>query len=286
VNRKLAAIYKESVGELSQIYDPQEAESIINILFTDYLNISRISRLTNPKMELSKSQLEQLGDALARLKNYTPVQHVIGFSWFLERKFHVNEHTLIPRPETEELVDLIIKENLNRQNLQVLDVGTGTGCIAISLALGLPSASVSAWDISDDALKMAQANAQTLGASINFFQKDALNESPDTKLDIIVSNPPYIPDHELNSMHQNVTQHEPETSLFVPNDDPLLFYRRIAETGLEWLNENGLLYFEIHENYGSQMLELIQGLGYQNVQIFTDLNGKDRMLRAEWNPLR
>ena len=308
---KVAAIYKESVlaltgnqihssssreehestnlaGKLplnlikptSGIYDEREAESIVNILFEDLLNISRIQRLTNSQLELSEEQFRKWLSALEQLKDAVPVQHITGFGEFYGRKFFVNEHTLIPRPETEELIHLIISENQGKSDLQILDIGTGTGCIAVCLALGLTNSDVSAWDISEGALAMASKNADALVAHVHFELKDVLTSDSDQKFDIIVSNPPYIPNQEFDSMHSNVTKYEPGSALFVPDNDPLIFYRKIGELGVKSLNEGGKLYFEIHENFGLETKSLLEQQGYQDIQIHQDLNGKDRMISA------
>ncbi len=276
----MAAIYKESVLALAGIYDEREAESVVNILFEDYLGISRIQRLTNTNLEISEEQLKKWESAIEKLKNAVPVQHITGFSEFYGHQFSVDENTLIPRPETEELVHLIISNAERKPNLKILDIGTGTGCIAISLALGLNNASVEAWDIAEGAIAVAKKNASAINAKVNFEINDVLNSDSEEKYDIIVSNPPYIPNQEFDTMHVNVTKYEPGSALFVPDNDPLLFYRKIGELGLKSLNEGGRLYFEIHGNFGNETKSLLEQQGYQNIQIHQDLNGKDRMISA------
>ncbi|WP_421892823.1 peptide chain release factor N(5)-glutamine methyltransferase [Marinoscillum sp.] len=280
MNHKVSAIYKESVLLLTPIYGEREAESILNLLFEDHLGITRIHRLTNPEKELSESNVEKLQTAMPQLLKNVPVQHIIGFAYFMDRKYLVNKHTLIPRPETEELAGLILDENDHEKALDMLDIGTGTGCIAISLALGFSQAKVTGWDISERAVEIARQNSQALGTSVIFEVQDVLREVPSKKYDLIVSNPPYIPETDRADMHENVVGFEPEGALFVPNDDPLIFYRRIANLGSTHLNPGGKLYFEIHEDFGQAMKEMLQEKGYQQVGVFQDLNGKDRMVRA------
>ena len=280
MNHKVSAIYKESVLLLTPIYGEREAESILNLLFEDHLGITRIHRLTNPEKELSESNVEKLQTAMPQLLKNVPVQHIIGFAYFMDRKYLVNKHTLIPRPETEELAGLILDENDHEKALDMLDIGTGTGCIAISLALGFSQAKVTGWDISERAVEIARQNSQALGTSVIFEVQDVLREVPPKKYDLIVSNPPYIPETDRADMHENVVAFEPEGALFVPNGDPLIFYRRIANLGSAHLNPGGKLYFEIHEDFGQAMKEMLQEKGYQQVGVFQDLNGKDRMVRA------
>ncbi|MEQ8581176.1 MAG: peptide chain release factor N(5)-glutamine methyltransferase [Marinoscillum sp.] len=280
MNHKVSAIYKESVLLLTPIYGEREAESILNLLFEDHLGITRIHRLTNPEKELSESNVEKLQTAMPQLLKNIPVQHIIGFAYFMDRKYLVNKHTLIPRPETEELAGLILDENDHEKALDMLDIGTGTGCIAISLALGFSQAKVTGWDISERAVEIARQNSQALGTSVIFEVQDVLQEVPPKKYDLIVSNPPYIPETDRADMHENVVGFEPEGALFVPNDDPLIFYRRIAELGFTRLNPKGKLYFEIHEDFGLAMKEMLEEKGYTGVEVFQDLNSKDRMVRA------
>ncbi|MFH6985148.1 peptide chain release factor N(5)-glutamine methyltransferase [Marinoscillum luteum] len=280
MNHKVSAIYKESVLQLTPIYGEREAESIINLLLEDHLGITRIHRLTNPERSLSESDHKKLRSAMLQLLSNVPVQHVIGFAYFMGRKYLVNKHTLIPRPETEELVELILDENDRHQKLNILDIGTGTGCIAISLALAMRASNVTGWDLSEGAVKTAQKNSRALGAQVNMEVQDVFGEIPPQQYDLIVSNPPYIPEADRHEMHENVVAFEPEGALFVSNDDPLIFYRRIAEIGLTHLTPEGKLYFEIHEAFGLATKDMLRTKGYEDAKVFQDLNGKDRMVRA------
>lgn len=280
MNAKVSAIYEESVLRLSSIYDPGEAQSVANIFFEDLLHISRIQRLTDPDALLTPRQKELWQEGIRRLLLQEPVQYIVGHANFYGRRFLVSKDTLIPRPETEELVSLILRENDRKEALRILDAGTGTGCIAISLDLGLKDALVTGWDISTEALAVARRNAETLKSSVLFEKHDVLNETPKEALDLIVSNPPYIPHAERAIMHANVVDYEPGLALFVPDTDPLIFYRRIARVGLGHLAKGGLLYFEIHENFGESIPKMLWEMGYSEVRVFKDLHLKDRMVRA------
>lgn len=278
MNQNITTVFDDLVQALTSIYGAGEAESICNILFEDLLRISRTIRLVDPEKNLSLEEIELLENARTRLINHEPVQHIVGFAYFCDHPFKVTPDTLIPRPETEELVYLISREN--KGNLKILDIGTGTGCIPISLKLMMNDAEVSGWDISGKALTIARENAKDLSANVEFEKMNALNIDSNEKFDIVVSNPPYIPLSDKDSMHQNVLNFEPGLALFVQDNDPLLFYRRIAEFGKTNLNPAGKLYFEIHERFGSETKDLLMYLGYQDVVIIKDLNGKDRMIRA------
>ncbi|MEP4535186.1 MAG: peptide chain release factor N(5)-glutamine methyltransferase [Cyclobacteriaceae bacterium] len=280
MDSKVSAIYKETVQELTSIYDQREAEIMCNLLFEDLLGISKTDRLIRPDSMLEADRVGKINSAVKRLLLHEPIQHIIGHTHFYGRKFKVNKHTLVPRPETEELVDLIIKEN-QKPDLQILDIGTGTGCIPISLALEMKRPEVHALDISAGALALAKENAQLNQAYVSFSEMDILTEElKENELDIIVSNPPYIPDLEKSQMDKNVLDYDPEIALFVPDQDPLLFYRVIGEKALKALKAGGKLYFEIHEKYGKATMELLESQGYREVSVFQDLQGKDRIVYA------
>lgn len=281
MNLKVTAIYKESILELTPVYGDGEAQSIIRILFEDLMHITRIQRLTLPDLELDQEQQELLRVSMKRLMSGEPVQHIVGQAYFYGRAFRVSARTLIPRPETEELVAWIIQNHQEQEKIRVLDIGTGTGCIALTLALELPKAHVSAWDISEEALAVASANAQILRASVLLEKRDILSPQTSPPLGVIVSNPPYIPETDRTSMLKNVLEYEPALALFVPDEDPLLFYRHIADFGLSHLQPGGRLYFEIHESYGDNVQQLLRQKGYASVEIRQDLNGKDRMVSGQ-----
>lgn len=225
-------------------------------------------------------EVEPVGGVIERLKAEQPIQQIIGHAWFYDHKFKVNEHTLIPRNETEELVDWIIKDYRQHGGLSVLDIGTGSGVIAVTLALNLPAAEVTALDFSSGALSVAKHNNDVLGSNVRFVRQDILTTSIDGEYDVIVSNPPYITKKEISLMRNNVLNFEPHTALFVEDNDPLLFYRRIAELARSHLRNGGALYFEINENYGRECCELLSELGFINIVLRKDLNSKDRMIKT------
>ena len=256
------------------IYENQEAESLVNWLLEHHVGWRRTRILDEVDEAAFPSKIYE---DFERLKTGEPIQYIIGKGPFYGRDFLVSPATLIPRNETEELVHMIIKEN-PKAGLKILDIGTGTGCIPISLALEMKAPEVFAIDISEDALKIAIQNAEALEAKVTFSICDILTQTPDvSELDILVSNPPYIPEREKNDMHRNVLDFEPGLALFVSNDDPLIFYKMIAEKGKHLLKPGGKLYFEINEKYGIEVAELMQSLGYSDVQVLKDLNGKERI---------
>jgi release factor glutamine methyltransferase len=273
--------YSELVQKLSsqlEIYDTQEATSLVNWLLEHHLGLRKVDMMHF----LEEKELPQkLWDDFDRLKKGEPIQYILGKAPFYGHEFLVNSYTLIPRNETEELVHLILKENKS-PGLKVLDIGTGTGCIPISLALELNKAEVYGLDISKEALEVAHQNAKLLHAEVSFLKCNILDELPPVEdLDILVSNPPYIPEMGKAEMHRNVLDFEPELALFVPNEDPLLFYRVIAEKGKKLLKPGGKLYFEIHEEFGADVLSLLEEKEYDELRLLKDLNGKDRMITAK-----
>ncbi|MFY0608205.1 MAG: peptide chain release factor N(5)-glutamine methyltransferase [Cyclobacteriaceae bacterium] len=276
----MPVIYKETVALLATIYELREAEAIANRLFEDHLGIHKITRLTTPEAFFSPSQDARYKKAIPRLLTGEPLQYIIGAADFYGRRFGVNNQTLIPRNETEELVDWIIKTHKHQSNLRVLDIGTGSGCIAICLELELKHADTSAYDFSLEAITQAQKNAVSLGSNVHFEQIDILSADSIPSFDIIVSNPPYIPMRDQSEMHTNVLSHEPHSALFVPDDNPLMFYDKITSLASKALNRDGKLYFEIHENFGNVTKLMIEKYGFNDVVIRQDLNGKDRMICA------
>lgn len=229
--------------------------------------------------DLSK-QKNKLNIILGRLITYEPIQYILGETEFFGLKLMVDRNTLIPRPETEELVELIIQENSNSQ-LSVLDIGTGSGCIAIALAKHLERVEVSAWDFSQGALDMATKNAKLNDVNIQFHKVDVLSDYPnDKKFDIIVSNPPYVLDSEKALMDDNVLSYEPHSALFVPDNKALLFYERIADIALNILKPSGKLYFEINQAKGKETVDMLKEKGFKDIELFKDLSKKDRMVSA------
>lgn len=266
--------------EISKYYEDNEASSITYLLLEDFFNITKQDVITKKPVDLDKSHIEEMTATLKRVKNMEPVQYIIGKADFYGRKFIVNPAVLIPRPETEELVDLVVRENKS-SGLTVLDIGTGSGCIAISLQLHLKEATVFGLDISPQALKVAEENAVLNNASVRWMEKDILNSAVDLQeLDLIVSNPPYVRKKESKLMSKNVLKYEPQIALFVPDKDPLIFYKKIIHQAQELLKDKGKLYFEINEAYGQELKQYMEENGFSEVDIFEDFQGKERMVRG------
>lgn len=262
-------------------YPDSEIVSIAKLLLTQVFGMSVIELYAGKDNSFSANEQKQLDDILIRLQKYEPVQYIIGVEDFYGLTFEVDPNVLIPRPETEELIDWIVQENKSA-GLRVLDVGTGSGCIAVSLAKNLEDAEVTAWDISEGALRVAARNCRRNGVDVRLEQKDILQlSSSDRLFDVIVSNPPYIAMKEKADMEANVLDWEPGLALFVPDEKPLLFYRKISELGLEMLKPGGRLFFEINRAYGKQVVQMMSALGYRNVELKKDISQNDRMIKAE-----
>lgn len=264
---------------LQGFYPLSELQSLAKIICLDLLGVDAIDFYSGKDIDLSQKKEKDLETILERLRDNEPIQYIRGNADFFGLKFKVAPGVLIPRPETEELVDLIIKENPSATH--ILDIGTGSGCIAIALAKHLPLAAVSAWDVSDEALAIAEQNNAWMGTSVAFSRKDVFSEIlNEDNYDVIVSNPPYITIAEKEEMDANVLNWEPELALFVGSDDPLWFYRRIASLGLNLLSLEGSLYFEINQAYGIETSLMLTALGYRDVCVIKDLFGKDRIVKA------
>jgi release factor glutamine methyltransferase len=289
----LLKTYKTTfLQELSPLYDEKEIESFFYIILECFHNKKRIDLALNPEMEMDALQLLRWESVLSELKKEKPIQYILGETEFYGLPFLVNENTLIPRPETEELVAWIIestKYEVRNTRLNLLDIGTGSGCIAISLAKNLPNAQVAAIDVSEKALVIAKENAKVNAVDVNFIQSDILkidnldqlptsNFQLPTHFDIIVSNPPYVRNLEKVEIKPNVLAYEPHLALFVEDTDALLFYRKIAELALKNLSENGQLYFEINQYLGKETVELLESLGFKNIELKKDIYGNDRMI--------
>ena len=246
--------------------------------------MKRIDLALNPDFEISDEEVLKWEAIISDLKTEKPIQYSIGETWFYDSKFYVNEHTLIPRPETEELVDWIIKTHKSKDKidkLAVLDIGTGTGCIPISLKKNIPQAEVFAIDVSEEALKIAHKNAETNQVQINFILQNILETKDlNQNFDVIVSNPPYVRNLEKQEIKKNVLEFEPHLALFVEDTDALLFYRKIAQLALKNLTANGLLFFEINQYLGKETVELLETLGFKNVELKKDIYGNDRMIKC------
>ncbi|UOQ66063.1 peptide chain release factor N(5)-glutamine methyltransferase [Hymenobacter volaticus] len=271
-------------SSLEAIYPAPEADSIAGLVLEHLLGVTPLQRRMQAQEVVPEEIAEQLPALEARLLRHEPLQYVLGEAWFMDMTLEVTPATLIPRPETEELVQLIIQECSEVQS--VLDVGTGSGCIPLALCRALQPTQVTAVDISADALAVARRNAVRYGCEIDFQQLDILSECPRRiaahTLDVLVSNPPYVLENERPLMRPNVLNFEPATALFVPDNDPLLFYRRIAALGTTLLRAGGSLYFEINEQYAAQTVSLLTGLGYTAVAARSDMFDKQRMVRATW----
>ena len=277
--------YKNHFFEaLNSVHDANEIESFFFILIEYLHNLKRIDLALNPDFEISDEEVLKWEAIISDLKTEKPIQYSIGETWFYDSKFYVNEHTLIPRPETEELVDWIIKTHKSKDKidkLAVLDIGTGTGCIPISLKKNIPQAEVFAIDVSEEALKIAHKNAETNQVQINFILQNILEtEDLNQNFDVIVSNPPYVRNLEKQEIKKNVLEFEPHLALFVEDTDALLFYRKIAQLALKNLTANGLLFFEINQYLGKETVELLETLGFKNVELKKDIYGNDRMIKC------
>ena len=268
---------------LKNIQDEQEIESFFFIL-TEYLhNLKRVDVALNPNFEISDAAIEKWNVILAELQQEKPIQYITGEAWFYGLQFEVNENTLIPRPETEELVEWILNSPIIQHPtpITILDIGTGTGCIPISLKANLPQANVSAIDVSKQALEVAKRNAELNKVEVNFIQTNILEvENLNQHFDVIVSNPPYVRNLEKQEIKKNVLDYEPHLALFVEDTDALLFYRKIAQLALKNLSPNGLLFFEINQYLGKETVELLENLGFKNIELKKDIYGNDRMIRC------
>ena len=268
---------------------------IKRLLMGHITGLSTAQLLAEPNLQLTKEQQVWMDDAICRLGNNEPLQHVLGYSEFYGHRFKCDGRALVPRPETEELVKWIMSNwstaNSQQSTVKILDIGTGTGCIALSLAKELPNSTVTALDISEEALSLAKENAKLLEVeNVNFIRGDILNiatQKTETqniaslqKYEIIVSNPPYVRECEKANMEANVLDYDPHTALFVTDDDPLIFYRAIGKFALTHLTPNGTLYFEINQYLGQETCDLLIGLGYKNVELREDINGNARMIKA------
>ena len=266
---------------LQESYSVQEAANLSRIVCCEMLGQTTIDYYLGKDIILSSKEMQKLNGILARLLNFEPIQYIQGTARFLERSYHVAPGVLIPRPETEELVEVMLREIPS--DARILDIGTGSGCIAISLSKAFPNAKVTAWDVSEDALCIARRNNDDLQASVCFVKQDVLAWRGDGGqcYDVIVSNPPYITESEKQEMERNVLDWEPFSALFVPNNDPLLFYRRIGELGRMMLVDGGRLYFEINRAYGEATAMMLCGQGYTGIRILKDISGNDRFVIAE-----
>ncbi len=297
----LKELKEKFIKSLLEKYPSEEVHSFFNLLSEKYLGLSRIEIALHSDKEVSEENRKQFKDSIQRLHQFEPIQYIVGETEFYSLPFIVDKNVLIPRPETEELVSWILEDKkekrVERKDLliakevsqTILDIGTGSGCIAISLAHSLPDTLVSAIDISKGALQIAKQNASNNRVTVNFQLADILNYNPqqwnlefkDLKFDIIVSNPPYVREQEKSLLEPNVIRHEPAMALFVKDTDPLLFYRKIAEISKDFLKPNGSLYFEINEYLSKELILMLKTEGFKKIILRKDIFGKDRMIKCK-----
>ncbi|WP_436416330.1 peptide chain release factor N(5)-glutamine methyltransferase [Petrimonas sp.] len=268
-------------SELKDLYSPDEISSLTRLILEKEFAIPFADILACKFNHLSDAEMQKLTEIVGKLKNSEPIQYILGESDFFGLAFYVNGSVLIPRPETEELVQWVL-ESAENKPMKILDIGTGSGCIAVTLAKKLPSAEVHAWDISEDALEVARKNAERNGVKVIFVKRDMLLEPvSDEKFDIIVSNPPYVTEVEKTEMQENVLNFEPHLALFVPDDNALVFYEKIADFALTNLNKGGQLFFEINRAKGADIARLLEEKGFKNIELRKDISGNERMVMAE-----
>ena len=289
INMILKSLRTHFNNALADYYPETEINSFFYLLTESILKMKRIDVTLNLYVVVSGKKYDKFESAIVCLKKQVPIQYILGETEFYSLPFIVNENTLIPRPETEELVDWIIKAQKDTNAISILDIGTGSGCIAISLAKHIPNAKVFAIDVSADALKIAKKNEKLNEVTVEFIETDILNgenlslfEAPQ-KFDVIVSNPPYVRHIEKEEMKANVLNHEPHLALFVENDEALVFYKAISQFAQENLNKGGKLYFEINQYLGSEMKSLMSDYKFENIELKQDLFGNDRMIIGEYH---
>ncbi|MES2574028.1 MAG: peptide chain release factor N(5)-glutamine methyltransferase [Bacteroidota bacterium] len=272
------------IQELSSIYDDGEAESFFYLILEDKKQLKRIDLALHPDLTFSEDEIQVYDSILEQLKLEIPIQYLLGKTSFYGLEFEVNENVLIPRPETEELVEWILesqKSKVKSRKLRILDIGTGSGCIAISLAKNIPNAQVYAIDVSEKALATAQKNAQINQANVTFLQRNILEtQDLEQQFDIIVSNPPYVRELEKVEIKKNVLDNEPHLALFVDDNDALVFYRKIAELAQKNLLSNGQLFFEINQYLGKEMIDLLEKMDFKSIELRKDIYDNDRMMRT------
>jgi release factor glutamine methyltransferase len=282
VSMFLKDLHRKYLNELGEFYPKTESENITRIVFEELADIRRLDIIKDPMQMLPESKMILLNECLVRLKKHEPVQYIIGHEWFYKMKFKVSPAVLIPRPETEELVQEAICYLKEKNNPNVLDIGTGSGCIPVAVKKNVPEAIVTSIDISTDALKIANENAIANEVSVDFKNIDFLNEEARETLaqfDTIISNPPYIPQAEQTTMDKNVVDHEPSIALFVEDNNPLIFYKKIASFAKLHLKKEGKIFMETHENLAHEICNFFQKEGYDAV-IKKDICEKDRMVIA------
>lgn len=270
-------------NSLNGLYSQNEIRSFSKIITEEITGQSFPAIMCSKNTKITEMQQKKIKEIVTRLKQFEPIQYILEHTEFYGSDFYVNKNVLIPRPETEELVELILNENKNRDSIKILDIGTGSGAIAVTLAKHLNKANVSAWEISHKAIDVAVLNMKKNAVVVSFRRVDVLGDYPtDEKYDIIVSNPPYVLESEKEQMENNVLNYEPHSALFVPDNSPLLFYNRIADIGKDILNENGKLYFEINAAKGKETHKMLIQKGLKDVELIKDISGNDRIIKASF----
>ena len=266
-------------SELAEVYPQSEIRALLRVILEAVCGMSYTEQVLRKNEVLSEAHRKSIQTIVSRLKTYEPIQYILGETEFCGLQLKVNSSVLIPRPETEELVNFVLEKPI-APGAKIMDIGTGSGCIALALKSALPAAAVSALDVSDEALKTAGENARINQLDITFIQRDILrwNSQLWPKFDVVVSNPPYVRNSEKELMESNVLQFEPAGALFVRDEDPLVFYRQIAAFAQQYLNDNGWLFFEINEFLGTEMCTLLKHLAFRDIDLRKDINGRDRMI--------
>jgi release factor glutamine methyltransferase len=275
-------LFQELISRISLRENKDEIHSLVHLLMENQFSTSTTDILAEKKIQVDNQQEIRLAKIIDRINSHEPIQYILGEAEFYGRTFKVNPSVLIPRPETEELIDVVKNYAANKKhNLAILDVGAGSGCIPITLALEIKNTEVTSTDISEKALDTAKQNALELNATVNFIRHDILKEElPFDRIDIVVSNPPYVTESERTAMDRNVLEHEPHLALFVPDNDPLVFYKAIAMKAAKILTTGGLIAMEINERFGREVGDLLSALHFKDVQMFKDINGKDRIVKG------
>ncbi len=272
--------FKETLNEK---FNKSEIEIFADYVFEEFCNISRIDRIVKNDYRVSESEMVLVVNSVNKILQNTPIQYVVNKAYFYDLQFYVDSSVLIPRPETEEIVRWVLESVDFEKKIKILDIGTGSGCIAVSLAKNLPNSEITAVDISEKAISIAEKNSKINNVDIRFFKGNVLDlpTIPDEKFDIIVSNPPYVRMFEKDFMSANVLDYEPEIALFVPDENSLIFYKQIAEYAHSHLNEKGLLFFEMNENLSNETKDIMESFCFMDIQIKEDFRGKKRMIKGE-----